>query len=266
MVKKETYIEISENMPADEFKIPALYDDYDYASFWEGRYYEDASDKMAVMNLLERIPLPHHRIADIGAGMGRLVPLYENGWEECVLADASAKQLAIAKKRMMHPEKAELVHALAEDVPLPAGYCDAAICVRVFHYVADAPQVVRELARIIRPGGYLILEMPNKLHFKAKVAAFFKGTRRSLAARGPLSLTQADMTFVNHHPADITELLAKNGLDIREVLSVSNFRSPIFKQTIPHRLLIYLESRLQKYLGRNWFGPSIYFLAKKRAN
>ena len=43
------------------------------------------------------------------------------------------------------------------DLPFPDGAFDAAVCTQVYEYVEDMPLALREAARVLRPGGRLVV-------------------------------------------------------------------------------------------------------------
>jgi ubiquinone/menaquinone biosynthesis C-methylase UbiE len=243
-----------------------FYNTYDYSAFWKGRVYEDRADRIAVQRLMKRIPPPHRNIVDIGGGIGRLASLYEERWEHAAILDPSHTQLAVAKKNVAHPDRVDFVEGSVESIPLPPGSCDTALCVRTFHYVESPRRAIKEIWRILTPGGYLILEIPNKIHFEARLEALVSG--RSIDSRDSISRSTEykDILFLNHHPQAIQDILLTEWFDVVEVLSVSNFRSRFFKRITPLRILLFFEKLLQRPLARFWFGPSIYFLARKKVH
>jgi SAM-dependent methyltransferase len=124
--------------------------------------------------------------------------------------------------------------------------------------------VFAEVRRILRPGGFLILEIPNKSHAKARLQNLIPGNDRKAyrtAEAINISSNRKDM-FLNHNPRTILRDLAAEGFTVLETLSVSNLRSSSLKRRLPFTMLIALERTLQTLLSRFWFGPSIYFLAK----
>ena len=240
------------------------YDGYDYSTFWQGRTYEDLADKIAVSRLLSRIPLPHDRIADIGASIGRMLPMYEEEWKECILVEPYKHQLDRAMENTTHPEKIKCIVGAAEKIPLSDASVDTVLCIRVFHYILNPTIAIQEMQRILIPGGHLVLEMPSKLHFKSRIVSFFKGNHAAVVSAIPMNQTKKDFIFVNHNPKTIRAMLNENGFEIITILSVSNFRSRLLKRIIPAKFILFLEKALQKPLAAVWFGPSIYFFARKK--
>jgi ubiquinone/menaquinone biosynthesis C-methylase UbiE len=64
-------------------------------------------------------------------------------------------ELARANQREVGLENAEFVEGTIEDIPLADGSVDVIISNCVINLSADKPQVFREAARVLRPGGRL---------------------------------------------------------------------------------------------------------------
>ncbi len=243
---------------------PTGYDKYDYSKFWEERNYENYADEIAVKRLFAQIDGPHKKIIDVGGGMGRMIPMYKNLWKEFVILDSSKKQLDDIKAEYLK-ENITTIHSLADHMNIEDGTCDAMLSVRLFHYIKNPDDVIHEMNRVLAPGGYLVLEIPNKFHFKNRILSIFKKNTKNITSENPVDIAELhkDVTFVNHHPATIKKLLEKNNFKIINILSVSNFRSQTLKKIFPAKFLAGVEKHLQKPLASAWFGPSIYFLAQK---
>jgi hypothetical protein len=57
--------------------------------------------------------------------------------------------------------------------------------------------------------------------------------------------------------------LATVGLESRRVLSVSNLRHPLAKAVLPQGAMLAIERFAQRPLGPLYFGPSVFFFARK---
>src|ERR1035437_4428928 len=174
---------------------------------------------MAVSRLFSMIKGPHSKLIDIGTGTGRMIPFYENTWNAFVLLDNSKKQIGIAQKNITNKDSiSEAVLGSVENIPFPDSSFDTALCVRTFHYVTDTTLAIKEIARILKPDGYLVLEIPNKLHFKNRISAMLKKNGRSTFSADPVNIaTDSTVVFLNHNPNTISKLLKSNGFKIIEV-------------------------------------------------
>ncbi len=256
----------------------AAYDTFDYPSYWEGREYEHESELIALKSYLNQIP-KIKTIADVGCGYGRLTPCYIHRVKKIYLVDPSRRLLGIAKKTMkgqfgksFKKTRVDIIQSRIENLPkkIKNKSLDVLILVRVMHHLEDINKDMAILGKLIKDGGYLIIEYPNKLHWKALLKKIVKGDLTFPLdifpedKRSPGNLKGNCLPFFNYHPDIIKEALNKNKFQIIETRSVSNVRSKFFKKNFPYQFLISLEDMLQKPLGRLKFGPSIFVLARKR--
>jgi ubiquinone/menaquinone biosynthesis C-methylase UbiE len=99
-------------------------------------------------------------VLDAGAGTGRLARVLDGaGWSVTAL-DVSREMLAALMRSL---PTCETVHGtLGAPLPLPDAAFDAVVSMRVLKYVADLDTALREIARVLRPGGRAVLEFPNR--------------------------------------------------------------------------------------------------------
>lgn len=243
-----------------------IYNDplFNYAQFWSGRDYEHQSELIALRRLLAGRRYGH--AADIGGGFGRLAVVLTEYADRVTLADPSTQQLTLSREIFPgDPFEREL--AEAAKLPFADGSIDLAVMVRVLHHMPDPDNELAELARVLRPGGQAVVEAANSAHAGRRAAAFL---RRQRIPATPVDIRSADSRargtapYVNHHPRTITRQLAAAGLDVRQVLSVSNFRHPLAKALVPQRALLAAERAAQQPLAGLYFGPSVFLLLDKR--
>lgn len=103
----------------------------------------------------------HHRpkgarLLDVGCGNGEMLAyMAELGWQvEGVETDLAAA--AVARARGVHVHVGDL-HSLR----LPDEYADAVTLVHVLEHVRQPVAVLAECARLVRPGGVLVVATPN---------------------------------------------------------------------------------------------------------
>jgi len=249
----------------------AHYDTYDYPSYWEGREYEHDSEVMAIKAFLDKIP-KIKTILEIGTGYGRLTSSYSFRAKKIILSDPSAKLLKIAREKNALNPKIEYLHTSLENLPtkIRSSSIDLAIMVRVIHHIEDLNQALKIVSKLVRKGGYFILEFANKRHVKATFKEFFKGNLTF-----PLDIFSKDISsikskkknalpFINYHPDTIIQALKNSDFEVISKRSVSNIRSPRIKKLLPLTTLLSFEKILQEPLSYLSFGPSIFILAKKR--
>jgi SAM-dependent methyltransferase len=76
--------------------------------------------------------------------------------------DPSDAMLASARQRCAGRGNVTLLEGSADALPLPDAGLDGAVSLQVFEYVADIPAALAELARVLRPGGRLVI---GDMHF-----------------------------------------------------------------------------------------------------
>lgn len=98
---------------------------------------------------------PSRRIGDMGCGTGRnLMLLQEFGW--AVGTDLSPPALKWCRQRGLR----ELVAAEITRLPFADGSLDLVTASEVLEHIQDDAAAAAELARIIRPGGLLLVTVP----------------------------------------------------------------------------------------------------------
>jgi demethylmenaquinone methyltransferase/2-methoxy-6-polyprenyl-1,4-benzoquinol methylase len=132
--------------------LPARYDELSAAlSFWQ-----DPRWRRALVD--EIAPAAGERILDVATGTGMVAAelLARNADCSVVGLDQSAEMLARARARFdagPDSERVELVAGQAESLPFADATFDALTFTYLLRYVDDPPATMRELARVLRPGG-----------------------------------------------------------------------------------------------------------------
>ena len=211
-------------------------------------------------------------LADIGCGYGRLVETYIYRAHKVYLIDPSQKLLSLAKKNhRKNLSKIAFINSGLTNLPQKTKIkFDVLLMVRVLHHINNMDFAFVQINRLLKKGGYLILDIPNKRHFKATFTEILKGNTIfpfdifSKDLRSKRNIKKKTIPFINYHPETVIKKLSDNDFEIIEKRSVSNFRFPFFKTFLSLETLKFLESKTQPLLSRLLFGPSIFILAKKR--
>jgi len=248
--------------------MPAPYDLFDYQAYWLSRIYEDRAEKIALNKFFKKTGQVRNLI-DIGGGFGRLTSTYFPIASKITLTDPSEKNLLSAEKKFINEEKIVFKKTGFPVLAFGDSSFDAAVMVRVIHHLNDSNETIKEVSRILKPNGFFILEFANKIHFLARLKAIFKADfafskdLSTFEQRSKESIDKKRIIFLNHHPKKILSDLKNNGFEILEILSVSNFRSPIMKKAVPLKILLFFENVCQSLLSFIYFGPSVFILAKR---
>jgi ubiquinone/menaquinone biosynthesis C-methylase UbiE len=100
------------------------------------------------------------RVLEIGGGTGANLPYYGPAVEELTITEPEPPMLRrLAGKASEQAPAAHVLRAPAEDLPFEDGTFDVAVSTLVLCGVDDQPRALRELRRVLRPGGqFLFLE------------------------------------------------------------------------------------------------------------
>jgi demethylmenaquinone methyltransferase / 2-methoxy-6-polyprenyl-1,4-benzoquinol methylase len=101
---------------------------------------------------------PDHRVLDVATGTGMVAAeLIQRSGCRVVGLDQSDDMLAAARARLARDptlaQRLELVNGQAEHLPFADGEFDALTFTYLLRYVDDRAATMRELARVVRPGG-----------------------------------------------------------------------------------------------------------------
>jgi SAM-dependent methyltransferase len=137
-------------------------------SYW--RYHRD--------QFLQIVPPPGRRTIDAGCGEGRLTRHLKELGHDIVGVDASPTLVAAARES---DPSMDIRLASADALPLGDASADLAIAFMSLHDIDAMPAAVREIARILEPGGRLCLAIVHPINSA--------GTFESSAADAPFIIT-----------------------------------------------------------------------------
>lgn len=111
-----------------------------------------------------------HYILDAGGGTGRIAAGLIGENRKIIVADSSLQMLIQAR------QKAGLLctNCDVKNMPFNGNLFDRIIIVDAFHHMPDQENAIKELWRLLKPGGLLIIEEPNIIHFPVKIIALME--------------------------------------------------------------------------------------------
>jgi ubiquinone/menaquinone biosynthesis C-methylase UbiE len=117
----------------------------------------DAAVEAAIVEALAERPF--RSLLDLGTGTGRMLELFAPEIERGLGIDLSHEMLAMARSRL---ERANLRHVSVRqgdiyDLALPRDSFDVVLIHQVLHFLDDGARAIAEAARVLRPGGRLLV-------------------------------------------------------------------------------------------------------------
>ena len=102
---------------------------------------------------------PVDSLLDLGTGTGSLLQLFEGLYRHGIGIDASREMLAVARANLERSGIAKASIRLGDifNLPLEGGGFDLVTIHQVLHYLDEPQFAIREAARMLRPGGRLVI-------------------------------------------------------------------------------------------------------------
>jgi ArsR family transcriptional regulator len=131
-----------------------------HASQWDelrSLHIAESEVEAAIARALEDRPVG--RLIDIGTGTGRMIELFGPSADRALGIDRSPEMLRLARAKLAEAglAAAELRQGDMYSLPLPAGSADTIIIHQVLHYAQQPAAAVAEAARLLAPGGRLVI-------------------------------------------------------------------------------------------------------------
>ena len=186
------------------------------ASSWSQRYASGGFKRRA--DFFTGEVLPKARIAgdwiDVGCGSGVFSRLLAGAGANVLGVDGSAAMIAAAKGFGAGPT-ARYEVGTVEDLSRETGGYDGALLLSVMEYLDDPASSLGAVARVLRPGGTLILSAPNR-------HSGLRRTQRALRAVGSAFGSKAFAYLASSRNAwsrqELTALAASHGLACEALL------------------------------------------------
>jgi ubiquinone/menaquinone biosynthesis C-methylase UbiE len=112
-----------------------------------------------IMRQREKIvPLAQGRVLEVGVGSGLNLPYYDAGKVSKVIGlDPSPEMTRKAERNASRAQiDVEFINAPAESIPLASASLDTALVTYALCTIPDTAPALREIARVLRPGGRLL--------------------------------------------------------------------------------------------------------------
>ncbi|ODS54863.1 MAG: hypothetical protein ABS36_10400 [Acidobacteria bacterium SCN 69-37] len=96
-------------------------------------------------------------VGDLGCGTGPVLPLLASSVRRVIGVDGSDEMLAAARGRTAHLANVDLRRGSLEALPIDDHALDAVVMMLVLHHLPSPAAALTEAARVLKPGGRLLL-------------------------------------------------------------------------------------------------------------
>lgn len=221
----------------DKFKLGSVYD--------RGRSLPRATWHMWRNLILHYAPRKKVKaILDLGCGTGRFSVLLSKAYQVPVFGvDPGPGMLAAAKK--IKDPKIRFIKGSAEEIPLRDGSVDLVFMSMMFHLVRDRRRMFKEIKRVLRPGGYVLLRHVTREIIDLREDMRFFPESQKIAKKITLKgldlrrIFEKHFCFVAHKR--VKQLVATS---FEEYYERTAFRASSPFQLIPKRVF---EKRLEEF-------------------
>jgi ubiquinone/menaquinone biosynthesis C-methylase UbiE len=118
---------------------------------------------------LLRLPV-HGRILDAGGGTGRVAQALAGQASQVVVADVS---MGMLRQAALKPGLIQ-VNSHTEALPFPDNFFERILMVDALHHVHNHSHTAQELWRVLKTGGFLVIEEPDIRTMTIKVVAIME--------------------------------------------------------------------------------------------
>ncbi len=112
---------------------------------------------------------PFKLLIDLGTGTGRILELLSDRYDRGLGFDLNNAMLSYARSNLSKAKlaRSQLRHGDIYALSLPDGVADAVVMHQVLHFLSDPGLAIREAARVLAPGGRLLIVdfAPHDLEF-----------------------------------------------------------------------------------------------------
>ena len=187
----------------------------EFEGYFQAQYARSAEQAREFVAFVD--PEPGTAVVEVGAGSGRIT--FDGGLAErigaqgqLVVTDPSGAQLLVARQ---HAEEQGLdwvrfLRAPAEELPVASGAVDLVVGALFLHFT-DPSRALRELARIVRPGGRVVIGAGREFEWPGPWLEVLEPLQRELASLG--------LPFLHHllTAEEFRRVVASTGLQLERV-------------------------------------------------
>jgi SAM-dependent methyltransferase len=174
-----------------------------------------------IRNVLDMLDGESGRVLDIGCAAGGEIHDLRARSFSVVGVDLAATMVKLAQRRFTADPEVHFSLADAEWLPFADGSMDHVVCLGVFEFLRDYTPAVREIHRVMRPGGLAVFAIPSYVSLynvtaraaRVTMAPVWRAAKRALRGSPPPSLGPAHVDRNLVRPWRFRELLRAEGFE-----------------------------------------------------
>ena len=116
------------------------------------------------------VTLPDRRVLDVGCGMGMYTAAFRRQTPHVFGIEIERERAIEAQERA-----AGVAQAIGEQLPFPDVAFDVVFSHEVLEHVTDDRACAAEMVRVARPGGRIVVFVPNRLYFYETHGVYWRG-------------------------------------------------------------------------------------------
>ena len=251
-------------------EIVSRFEKFDFESLWKGRDKVDLLEKSILSDMINFVD--KRRVLELGTGNGRLGEIVQRNSKEYVAADINKTFLKKSMKSAVRKD-GKYVASNMYHLPFANGSFSSVVMIRVFNFASLPDRVLKEISRVLVPGGFLIISInpkPSLSTFVDDLKYHFHETPSNRGKSTTITFSREDISEV--HPASSPTYAMRRGFirnlfrinKLAELKRVSSGLEDFFLlRRLPTRFFIKLGAVFQDFFV---FPNTFYLLQTSEGN
>lgn len=188
---------------------------------------ERVNHERIAQEIIDMLPFKRlELVLDVGSGFGDLVFGISRFTDRVIglELDEDAVKISELKKELYSIVNVSFIRGIAEELPLKENSVDLVVSKTVLEHVRDVEKSLQEVDRVLKPGGFFYLEVPNYMWIKeGHYQLYMPPLLPKVFFRFYAKLMRRNPDFINSinyvTPRKLTRIFRKSSLKIRRNIS-----------------------------------------------
>ena len=123
---------------------------------------------MEDLSILEKTFHPANSVLEVGCGEGHLSKILADLFKKVTAVEKCSKKVEIAKQTLKEKSNVIIENCDFFCMTFPDSLFDAIVLKNTLHFFDDVPKVLREVDRIIKPGGHFYVITSSSIELQPK--------------------------------------------------------------------------------------------------